>query len=197
MVIWNKFTHSHPFSSLIPKLFYFYCLLLDRIQISLIHGPNIPGSYALLFFAASDFTFIIRHFHIWASFLLWPSCFLLSGAISSYSLLFPSSILDTFWSGGHIFQYQLFFLSFCTVHEVLTASTLGWFANPFSSGSHFVRTLCYDLSILGHPTWHGPLRHWVMQAPLPQQGSDLWSEIASPTSFTYFILFNYTFLIYA
>ena len=30
---------------------------------TLIHGPNIPGSYAMLFFAASDFTFTTRHIH--------------------------------------------------------------------------------------------------------------------------------------
>ena len=27
------------------------------------HGPNTPGSYAILFFTASDFTFITRHIH--------------------------------------------------------------------------------------------------------------------------------------
>ena len=33
--------------------------------------------------------------------------------------------------------------------EILTASILGWFAIPSSSGLCFVRTLCYDLSVLG------------------------------------------------
>ena len=37
----------------------------------------------MLFFIASDFTFVTRHSHNWASFLLWPSCFILSGAISN------------------------------------------------------------------------------------------------------------------
>ena len=46
------------------------------------------------------------------------------------------------------------FLSFCTAHEVLTASILGWFAIPSSSGSRFVRTLLYDPSVLGGPTQH-------------------------------------------
>ena len=27
------------------------------------HGPNIPGSYAVLFFTPSEFTFTIRHIH--------------------------------------------------------------------------------------------------------------------------------------
>ena len=32
--------------------------LLDHIQFTLIHGPNIQGSYAALFYTALDFTFI-------------------------------------------------------------------------------------------------------------------------------------------
>ena len=47
------------------------------------HGPNISGSYAILYFIASDFTFTARHIHNWAMFLLLPSHFILSGAISN------------------------------------------------------------------------------------------------------------------
>ena len=32
--------------------------LFDHFQFALIHGPHIPGSYAILFFTASDFTSI-------------------------------------------------------------------------------------------------------------------------------------------
>ena len=46
-------------------------------------------------------------------------------------------------------------LSFCLFHGVLKARILKWFAIPFSSGQHFVRTLHHDPSILGGPTWHG------------------------------------------
>ena len=42
-------------------------------------------------------------------------------------------------------------LAIYAVHEVLMASILGWFAIPSSSGSHFVRTLHYDLVHLGWP----------------------------------------------
>ena len=45
---------------------------------------------------SSDFTFTTRHIHNWVSFLVWLSLFILSGAIS---LLFSSSILDTYWPG--------------------------------------------------------------------------------------------------
>ena len=34
--------------------------LLWLLQFTLIHGPNIAGSYAILFFTASDFTFTIH-----------------------------------------------------------------------------------------------------------------------------------------
>ena len=56
-------------------------LLFDYVQFTLIHGPNIPGSYAVLFFATSDFTFTTRHIHNLALFLLWPSLIILYGVI--------------------------------------------------------------------------------------------------------------------
>ena len=40
-------------------------------------------------------------------------------------------------------------------YGVLKARKLNWFAIPFSSGPHFVKTRHRDLSILGGPTWHG------------------------------------------
>ena len=88
-----------------------------------------------------------KHIHHWASFLLWLSVFTLFGAISP---LFPSSILDTFWpgvGGGWLICCHLF-LPFHTIHLVLRARILQWFAIPSSSGPQFVRTLHYDPSIL-------------------------------------------------
>ena len=41
--------------------------------------------------------------------------------------------------------YQAFYI----VHGVLMVRILSWFAIPFSSGSHFVRTLHHDPPILG------------------------------------------------
>ena len=61
-------------------------LLHDHVQFTLLHGPNVPGSYAILFFTALGFTFTTRHTHSWASFLLRPSCFILSGAVSNCPL---------------------------------------------------------------------------------------------------------------
>ena len=38
----------------------------------------------------------------------WPSLFIHSGAIGNSPLLFPSSVLDTFRPGGHIFRCHIF-----------------------------------------------------------------------------------------
>ena len=113
----------------------------------LIHLPNIPCFYAILFFTASDFTFTTRHNHSWASFLLWLSHFILSGVLHNCPSFFPSSILDTFWPGELIFQYHIF-LPYHTVHGVLAAKVLEWVAIPSSSEPCFVRTLHYDPFIL-------------------------------------------------
>ena len=61
------------------------------------------------------------------SLLLWVYPFILSGVVSA---LISSSILGTYWP-GEFFQYP-----FHTVHGVLKARILKWFAIPFSSGPH-------------------------------------------------------------
>ena len=96
-------------------------LLFDHFQFTLIHGSNIPGSYALLFFTASDFTSINSHIHSWALFLLWLCLFILSGVISP---LFSSSILGTYWSGEFLFQYPII-LPFHAVHGKVQAAVTG------------------------------------------------------------------------
>ena len=79
----------------------------------------------------------------------------MAGAISP---LFSSSILGTYQPGKFIFHCPNF-LPFHTLHGVLKARMLKWFAIPFSSGPCFVKTLHYDSSVLGGPTWHGSWFH--------------------------------------
>ena len=121
-------------------------LLFDHFQFALIHGPNIPASYAILLFTASDLSSITSHIHNWLLFLLWLHPFILSGATSP---LISSSILGTYRPEEFIFH-----CSFHTVHGVLKAGILKWFAIPFSSGPRFARTLHQDLSILGGTIQH-------------------------------------------
>ena len=125
--------------------------LFDHFQFSLIHGPNIPGSYAILLFTASDHASITSHIHNWVLFLLWLHPFILSEVIS---LLISKSILGIYQPGESLFQY-LIILPFHTVHGVLKARILKWFAIPFSSGPHSVSPLHHYPPILGGPTWHG------------------------------------------
>ena len=82
--------------------------MFDHFQFTLIHGPNIPGSYEILLFTASDFTSVTSHIHSWVLILLCSRClFILSGVISP--LLF-SSILGTYEPGKFIFQCPIFCL---------------------------------------------------------------------------------------
>ena len=116
----------------------------DHFQSTLIHGPNIPGSYAILFFTASDFTSNTSHIHNWVLFLLWLHLFNLSGVIS---LFFSSSILGTYLPGEFIFQCHIF-LPFHTVHGLLKAIILKWFAFPSP-----VEHVLLELSIMTCPFW--------------------------------------------
>ena len=80
----------------------------------------------------------------------------------SYFSTLSNSILGTYLPGEFIFQCHIF-LPFHTVHGVLKARILKQFAICFSSGPHFVRTLCYDLSVLGGPAENGSYFSWVRQ----------------------------------
>ena len=77
---------------------------------------------------------ITTHNHNWLLLLFWLHFFILSGVISPP---ISSNILGTYWPGEFIFQCPIC-LPFQTVHGVLKARILKWFAFPFSSGPHSV-----------------------------------------------------------
>ena len=64
-----------------------------------------------------------QYIHCWLSVPPWPSCITLSGAISNCPPLLPSSIEDTFWSGGAHLLVS-YFLPFHTLHGVIAARIL-------------------------------------------------------------------------
>ena len=99
-----------------------------------------------LLFTALNLASITSHIHNWVLFLLWLHFFILSGVISP---MISSSILGTYRPGVFHFQYPIV-LPFHTVHGVL--KQLKWFAIPFSSGPHSVRTL----STMARPSWVAP-----------------------------------------
>ena len=130
------------------SMFHSCHLLFDYFRFALIHGLSIPGSCVILFFT----TPITSHIHNWVCFffvcLFVLFCF---GSVSSIFLELFSTllhiILGTCWPGEFIFQCPIF-LHFHTIHGVLKARVLKWFAIPFSSGPHFIRTFHHDPSIL-------------------------------------------------
>ena len=104
-----------------------------------------------LFPDTSDLAPITSHIHNWVLFLLFsiPSFFLELLHWSPVAYWAPTDL------GSSSFSIP-FFLPFHTVHGVLKARILKWFAIPFSSGPHFVRPLHHDPSVLG-----GPIHAWL------------------------------------
>ena len=131
---------------MIPKMSMFTSchILFDHFWFALIHGLNIPGSYAILLFTASDFTSITSHIHNWVLFLLWLHLFILSGVISP---LISSSILGTYWPEKFIFQCPIY-LPVHTVHGVLKARILQWFAISFQNS--LTRPTWVALHVMAH-----------------------------------------------
>ena len=76
-------------------------------RLAVIYGPNIPGSYAIVFYTPSDFTSITSHIHNWALFLLWLCLFILSWVISP---LFSSKIWTPTDLGSSFFSVTSFCL---------------------------------------------------------------------------------------
>ena len=93
-----------------------------------------------VFFTVSDFTFTTRHIHNWLLFLFWLNLFILSGAVS---LLFPSSILDTYCPGGSSSSV----ISFC-----LFILFIGFSRKEYWSGLPFPSPAGYILSELSSMT---------------------------------------------
>ena len=81
------------------------------------------------------------------------------GAILEGKKCLHSHVHDSILKWRYIYIHVPVFLPFHTVHEVLNARMLEWFAIPFSNGPHFARTLHQDPSILSGPTRHA-YRAW-------------------------------------
>ena len=167
----------------------------DHFQFALTYGPDIPGSCAILLFTALDLASITSHIDNQVLFLLWLHPFILSGVISS---LISYSILGTYWPGEFLFQYPII-LPFHTVHGVLKASILKWFAIPFSSGPHSVRLLHHDSPVLGGPTRHGLVSlsqtrlwsmwsDWLVFCVYGFSVSAFWCPLSTPTILVGFLL---------
>ena len=172
------------------------------LAISCLTTSNLPWFMDLPFqvlcyiaLTASDLASITSHIHNWVLFLLWLHPFILSGVISP---LFSCSILGTYWPGEFLFQYPII-LPFHTIHGVLKARILKWFAIPFTSGPHCVRPLHHAC-----PSWVAPQAwlsfteldkavvlvwlDWLVFCNYGFSVSALWCPLSTPTILLGFLL---------
>ena len=122
-------------------------LLFDHFQFALIHGPDIPGSYAILLFTASDLASITSHIHNWVLFLLWliPSFFL---------ELFLHWYPVAYWAPNVLGNSSFSILSFCLFILFMRFSRQEyWSGLPFPSP---VDHILSDLSTMTRPSWVAP-----------------------------------------
>ena len=115
IVIWILFTYSIHFSSLIPKMSKF------NLAISCLTTSNLPWFVDLTSHVSMQYCSLQHQASLSPQgtsttelVLLWPSHFLLSGAVSSCPSLFPGSILNIFWPwGSHLLVSYIFAFVYC------------------------------------------------------------------------------------
>ena len=126
----------------------------DHFQFALIHGPNIPGSYAILLSTALDFTSITSHIHNWALFLLWLHLFILE--------LFLHWSPVAYWAPTDLGSSSFSVLSFCLVMLFMGFSRQEyWSGLPFPS---LVDHVLSELSTMTLPSWvalHGMAHSFI------------------------------------
>ena len=119
-------------------------LLFDHFQSALIHGTNIPGTYAILLFTASDLASITSSIHNWVLFLLWLHPFIPSGVILHWSPV-------AYWAPTDPGSSSFSALSFCLFILFMGFSKqIYWSGLPFLS---LVDHILPDLSTMTHPFW--------------------------------------------
>ena len=148
------------------------CLIMSKF--TLIHGPNIPSSYVVLFIAP-DVTFTTRCIHNLGSFPLCPSLFILSGAI------FHSSTV-AYWTCSNLEGSSFGVISFC--HFILF---MGYSWQKYWSDLPFplpVDHILSELSTMTHPSWvalHGMTHSFIeLHKPLLHDTAVIHEGAVSP-----------------
>ena len=152
MVIWVKFTHPSPFSSLIPRMSTF------TLAISCLTTSNLPWFMDLAFQVPMQYCSLQHRTLLPSPVTSTTGCSFCFGSISSLFLeLFFHSSPAAHWApktwGVPLSVSRLFAISYCLWGsrgknaEVVCRSLLQW--------TTFCRTLHGDLSVLGGPTRHG------------------------------------------
>ena len=126
-------------------------ILFDHFQCALIHGPDIPGSYAILLFTASDLASITSHIHT-------GHC-VFFGSIPSFFLeLFLHWSPVAYWAPTNLGSSSFGILSFR-----LFILFMGFSRQEYWSGLLFpspVDHILSDLSAMTCPSWFA-LQAWL------------------------------------
>ena len=159
------------FSSLILKMLIFtHHQLFDHFRFTLIHGPNIPGSFEILLFTALDFTFITSHIHNW-----WCFCF---GSVSSFLLelfLHSSPVVYRVPTDPESSFSVVFFCLF--IQFMGFSSQEYWNGLPFPSP---VDRILSELSTKTDPSWvalHGMAHSFIEFHNEERRGRKMNSEL--------------------
>ena len=129
--------------------------LLDHIQFILIHGPYIPGSYAILFFTVSDLTFITRHIHNWVLFPLWLSFYIPLE-------LFLLSSLVAYWAPTNLGSSSFSVIPFCLFILFMGFSRQEyWSGLPFPSPVDHILSELSTMTCLSWVALHGMAHRFI------------------------------------
>ena len=110
--------------------------MFDHFQFTLIHGLNILGPYAILFFTASDFTYTTSHIHNWVLFSF--------GSTSSFFLeLYFDLSLVARWAPSNMRSSSFSVISFCLFNLFM-----GFLRQEHWSGLPIPSPVHYDFSEL-------------------------------------------------
>ena len=170
-------------------------ILFDHFQCALIHGPDIPGSYAILLFTALDLASVTSHIHTWVLFLLWLHPFILLELFLHWSPV-------AYWAPTALGSSSFSILSFC-----LFILFMGFSRQEYWSGLLFPSPVDHIVSdLLTMPACLGwPHRAWLIFTELDKavvlvwldwlvfcdyvfSVSALWCPLATPTLLLGFFL---------
>ena len=164
------------------------------MQFALIHGPDIPGSYAILLFTASHLASITSHIHNWVLF-----CF---GSIPSFFLeLFLYWSPVAYWAPTDLGSSSFSILSFCLLILFIGFSSKNTkvVCHSLLQGPHSVRPL-HMTRRLGwlHTAWLSFIEldkavvlvwlDWLVFCDYGFSVSALWCPLVTPTVLFGFLL---------
>ena len=131
------------------SMFHSCHLLFDHFQFALIHGPNIPGSYAVLLFSIGLCFYHLSHPQ--------PGCCFRSGSVSSFFLeLFLHSSPAAYWAPINLKSSSFSIISFCLFILFIGFSRKEcWSGLPFPSPVDHVLSELSTMTCLSWLALHG------------------------------------------